>query len=278
MPASLPKPFDLTGRTALVTGGAGLLGKHHAHALVEIGAAVVIADIDAERASLVAEALRTEIDGCDVSALHLDVTDPASVEAGHEQLRKDGSRIDILINNAAIDSKVDADGLADASRLEAFTIDRWDQELNVGLRGAFLCAKAFGVDMAAAGHGVILNIASDLSVIAPDQRLYEKSELPPKAQPVKPITYSVIKSALVGLTRYLAAYWAVDGVRVNALSPGGIRADQTDEFVQRLSGLIPMGRMASENEYEAAIQFLCTDASSYMTGQNIVIDGGRTII
>ena len=123
-----------------------------------------------------------------------------------------------------------------------------------------------------------MNIASDLSVIAPDQRLYHEADLAADRQPVKPVTYSVIKSGMIGLTRYLAAYWASDGVRVNALSPGGVQTDQPDQFVRRLSDLIPMGRMASESEYEAAIQFLCSDASSYMTGQNIVIDGGRTII
>jgi NAD(P)-dependent dehydrogenase (short-subunit alcohol dehydrogenase family) len=125
--------------------------------------------------------------------------------------------------------------------------------------------------------GVILNIASDLSVFAPDQRLYRKVGLPESMQPVKPVTYSVIKAGLVGLTRYLATYWAANGVRANALSPGGVFNEQGEDFVQRLSSLIPLGRMARRDEYRAAIQFLCSDASSYMNGQNIVMDGGRSV-
>jgi NAD(P)-dependent dehydrogenase (short-subunit alcohol dehydrogenase family) len=136
----------------------------------------------------------------------------------------------------------------------------------------------FGSHMAEHGGGVILNIASDLSVIAPDQRLYRKERLPEDQQPVKPVTYSVIKTGLIGLTRYLAAYWAPKGVRVNALSPGGVYSGQSMEFVSRLVNLIPLGRMAEPDEYRGAIQFLCSDASKYMTGQNIVIDGGRSVL
>jgi NAD(P)-dependent dehydrogenase (short-subunit alcohol dehydrogenase family) len=132
--------------------------------------------------------------------------------------------------------------------------------------------------MAARGKGVILNIASDLSVIAPDQRLYRREGVPEERQPVKPVTYSVIKTGLVGLTRYLAAYWADRGVRVNALSPGGVFDGQPEDFVQRLSALVPLGRMARRDEYRAAVQFLCSPASSYMTGQNLVMDGGRSVL
>ena len=278
MTGAAAKAFDLRGRTAVVTGGAGLLGAHHVRALAESGAVVVVCDIDKDGASNVAATLQDDLSTDNVSALQLDVTDSRSIKAAHDDLRSRDIRVDILVNNAAIDSKVDAHGLAEGSRVETFSIARWDQELSVGLRGAFLCSQAFGSEMATNGGGVILNIASDLSVIAPDQRLYREAGLTPDEQPVKPVTYSVIKSALVGLARYLAAYWALDGVRVNARSPGGVQTDQSDEFVQRLSNLIPMGRMAREGEYEAAIQFPCSDASSYMTGQNIVIDGGRTTI
>lgn len=141
----------------------------------------------------------------------------------------------------------------------------------VGLTGAFLCSQVFGTAMAQRDTGVILNIASDLSVMAPDQRLYRREGLPEEQQPVKPVTYSVIKTALVGLTRYLATYWADRGVRVNALSPGGVYNGQGDEFVTRLTNLIPMGRMADRDEYRGVVQFLCSDASRYLTGQNIVI-------
>lgn len=164
------------------------------------------------------------------------------------------------------------------SRLENFSLENWNFQLNVGLTGAFLCSQAFGTAMATRGGGIILNIASDLAVIAPDQRLYRKPDVPEDSQPVKPVTYSVIKTALIGLTRYLASYWAQQGVRVNAISPGGVYNDQPAEFVARLANLIPLGRMARRDEYRAAIQFLCSPASSYMTGQNLVIDGGRSIL
>jgi NAD(P)-dependent dehydrogenase (short-subunit alcohol dehydrogenase family) len=172
---------------------------------------------------------------------------------------------------------VQADSVVETSRLENFLVDDWDFQISVGLTGAMLCAQIFGSKMAKRGNGVILNIASDLSVFAPDQRLYKKAGLQSDQQPVKPVTYSVIKHGLIGLTKYLATYWADKGVRCNALSPGGVYTSQDDEFVNRLSNLIPMGRMAKKEEYKGAIQFMCSDASAYMNGQNIVIDGGRSV-
>jgi len=185
-------------------------------------------------------------------------------------------RVDILINNAANNPKMENKADVEFSRLEFFPLEQWDADLNVGLKGAFLCSQVIGSEMARRKHGVIVNVASDLAVIAPDQRLYRKTGLPEDQQPVKPVTYSVVKTGLVGLTRYLATYWADCGIRVNAISPGGVYNNQPDDFVARLSQLIPLGRMANANEYQAAILFLCSDASSYMTGTNLVIDGGRS--
>ena len=162
------------------------------------------------------------------------------------------------------------------SRLEFFPVEQWDADLNVGLKGAFLCSQVIGSEMASRKQGVIVNVASDLAVIAPDQRLYRKPGLSEDKQPVKPVTYSVVKTGLIGLTRYLATYWADSGIRVNAISPGGVYNNQPEDFVARLTGLIPLGRMANANEYQAAILFLCSDASSYMTGTNLVVDGGRS--
>ena len=274
----IPSAFDLAGRTALITGAAGLLGAQHARALAEIGARVVIADLDLAAARDVAATIEREFERAHILPLLLDVSNQTSVAAAQEFFEAQGG-VDVLVNNAAIDPKVTPQGgIGERSRVENFSLEQWDRELAVGLTGAFLCSQAFGTAMARRGRGVILNIASDLSVIAPDQRLYRKPNTPDDEQPVKPVTYSVIKTGLIGMTRYLGAYWAGAGVRVNALSPGGVANGQPDEFVTRLTALIPIGRMARLDEYRSAVQFLCSDASAYMTGQNIVIDGGRSIL
>ena len=180
-----------------------------------------------------------------------------------------------MINNATIDPKVDATSEKNLSRLENFPIDQWNLELSVGLTGSMLCSKVFGAEMAKNSKGVIFNISSDLGIIDPDQSIYKKRGLPENEQPVKPITYSIIKHGLIGLTKYLATYWP-GKVRCNALCPGGIYANQNPEFVQKLRDLIPLGRVAQEDEYKAAVVFLVSDASKYMNGANFVIDGGRS--
>ena len=270
--------FSLTGKTALITGAAGLLGLEHASALLESGAKVVLTDIAESALKSAHGELSRNFDPVKIVTKVMNVSRPIDIQTVAKHLWSEGFRIDILVNNAAIDPKVKGDqGVLETSRLENFPLEQWDLQMAVGLTGAFLCSQVFGSAMASSGMGgVILNIASDLSVFSPDQRLYRKDGLPPDAQPVKPVTYSVIKAGLVGLTRYLATYWAENGVRANALSPGGIFNGQGDEFVQRLSSLIPLGRMAQKDEYRAAVQFLCSDASAYMNGQNIVMDGGRS--
>jgi NAD(P)-dependent dehydrogenase (short-subunit alcohol dehydrogenase family) len=209
-------------------------------------------------------------------AMQTDITQPESVKELLESVLTKFGRVDILINNAANNPKMEKQSDTEFSRLEFFPLGQWETDLAVGLTGAFLCSQAIGSEMARRKHGVIVNVASDLALIAPDQRLYRKSGLPDGQQPVKPITYSVVKTGLIGLTRYLATYWANDGVRVNAISPGGVYNNQPEEFVQRLSSLIPLGRMAKADEYQAAIIYLCSDASSYMTGTNLIVDGGRS--
>ena len=271
--------FNLDGRNALITGAAGLLGKQHAIALLEIGANVVLTDVNVAALDKIKTALINSYPEQKIVALFMDVTSSESIEKVQKSLQADGIHISILINNAAIDPKMNQGEVGESSRLENYDIDSWNFELSVGLTGAFLCAKIFGSAMAESQYsGVILNIASDLSVISPDQRLYQQEGLPNDEQPVKPVTYSVIKSGLVGLTKYLSTYWASDGVRCNALSPGGIENGQGDEFVTRLCNLIPLGRMAEVDEYHSAVQFLCSDASSYMNGQNIIMDGGRSTL
>lgn len=267
--------FDLKGRVAVITGGAGLLGMEHAAALAELGAQPVLWDLDEGRASAAARSI-ADTWGVKALGMGVDITDEAKVAAAVARTEAEAGPIAILINNAANNPKVDDSGDVPGSRLEVFPRAAWDADIAVGLTGAFLCARVIGAGMAARGVGVILNIASDLGVIAPDQRLYHKDGLPDQHQPVKPVTYSVVKHGLVGLTRYLATYWADKGVRANALCPGGVYVDQPDAFVEKLARLIPMGRMARRDEYRGAVQFLCSDASSYMNGSVISLDGGRT--
>lgn len=276
----LKKVFDLSHKTALITGGGGLLGISHANALLSSGAKVIIADINKEILEQAYNKLIDEYNFKNLQTIILDVTNEVNIINVLESLLSSGTRVDILINNAAINPTTNSisEGKR-TTRLENFSLVRWNQELSVGLTGAYLCSKVFGTAMASDGlGGIILNIASDLSVIAPNQKLYRQTNLPEDMQAVKPVTYSVIKTGLIGLTRYLATYWANKGVRCNALSPGGVYTGQDEEFVNRLQDLIPMGRMASVDEYQGAIQFLCSDASAYMNGQNIVVDGGRSIV
>lgn len=274
---TVAKSFDLSGRIAVITGGAGLLGVRHAEAIAEMGGLPVVVDIDGTRAEAVAGEVESKY-RCRAIGLGSDITDPKAVSNLLGRIVDRTGRIDILINNAANNPKMDASNsdVVLKTRLENFPLELWNQDIAVGLTGAFLCSREFGNDMARRGKGVIVNVASDLALIAPDQRIYRRPELSEEEQPVKPVSYSVVKHGLVGLTRYLATYWADRGVRVNAISPGGVYSGQDDVLVQRLSNLIPLGRMAHLDEYKAAIVFLVSDASSYMTGANLVIDGGRT--
>lgn len=266
--------FDLSGRVIVITGGAGLLGVEHAAAIAGAGGTPVLADLQLESAEKQAAAL-SAAHGVPVSAVELDVTSRSSCQRALASVLGRHGRLDGLVNNAAHNPKVEGKGLS-ASRFENFSLEDWSRDLAVGLTGAFLVSQVFGTHLAAHGGGVIVNIASDLGLIAPDQRIYRKPGLAEHEQPVKPVTYSVVKGGLVMLTKYLATYWAVDRVRVNALVPGGVYAEQPADFVERLTNLIPMARMANRDEYRAALVFLCSDASSYMTGANLVIDGGRT--
>jgi NAD(P)-dependent dehydrogenase (short-subunit alcohol dehydrogenase family) len=266
-----PASFDLSGRVAVITGGAGLLGVRHAEAIAEAGGVPVLWDLRGDEAERAASAL-----GGAALGVEVDITSEASVRAALELTIDRLGRVDILINNAANNPKVEAGGDGEWSRLESFPLEVWDADVAVGLTGAFICSKIVGAELARRGGGVILNIASDLALIGPDQRIYRRDDRAEEEQPVKPVSYAVVKSALLGLTRYLATYWAHANVRVNALSPGGVEADQDEAFVRALTNLIPLGRMANADEYKGAVLFLVSDASSYMTGANLVVDGGRT--
>lgn len=267
--------FSLKDQVAIITGGAGLLGIKHAEAIAEAGGIPILWDINLDEAILKASQIQASF-GVPAKGMKVDITNHYSIKQGFNQVLSSFSRTDILINNAANDPKVDPENSPVWSRLENLTLDMWQKDIAVGLTGAFLCTREIGSYMADHGGGVILNIASDLGVIAPDQRIYRKEGFREDEQRVKPVTYSVIKHGLIGLTRYLATYWAHKNVRVNSISPGGVYTNQQKDFVEKLTNLIPMGRMATSDEYKAAVLFLVSDASSYMTGANLIVDGGRT--
>ncbi|MBF0340503.1 MAG: SDR family oxidoreductase [Magnetococcales bacterium] len=275
--AGVRTAFNLDQQVVVITGGAGLLGIRHAQVVAELGGTPVIVDLDQERVTSAAEEI-VKVYGGQAVGLACDITHPESVENLKNQILEKLQRVNVLINNAANNPKVAGSGLQGGhwSRLENFPLSAWQSDLDVGLTGAFLCSRVFGQEMAREGRGVILNIASDLGLIAPDQRIYRQEGLSEEMQPVKPVTYSVVKAGLIGLTRYLATYWAKDGVRVNALAPGGVEVDQDPAFIKRLTHLIPMGRMASKDEYKGVVAFMISDASSYMTGAVLSVDGGRT--
>lgn len=268
--------FDMTGRVAIITGGAGLLGYHHGAILASAGAHVVLLDLAVTNPAERARQLTAE-HGVTTLGLVVDITSEDSLLAARDRILTEFGHIDVLINNAANNPKVE-DGNMSWSRLESFPLAVWNADIQVGLTGAFLCSRIFGAEMARRNSGVIVNVASDLAVIAPDQRLYRVDGVDEDKQPVKPVTYSVVKTALLGLTRYLSTYWASANIRVNAISPGGVFNGQPEVFLSRLQPLIPMGRMANRDEYQGAILFLCSDASSYMTGTNLVVDGGRSCL
>ena len=271
--------FNLEGKVAVITGAAGLLGKEHAHALGEVNATVYVTDLDLKSCEKACKDIQKNCKSpkAQYIPLQMDVTNEASIKKALSELLNHSQKVDILVNNAAIDPKVKNNKFENSTRLENFSLDSWITQINVGLTGAFLCSKHFGNWMANNDGGVILNIASDLSVIAPNQKLYKLDGLEEGLQPVKPVTYSVIKSGLIGLTKYLSTYWADKNVRANALSPGGVFNEQPDQFVQKLEALIPMGRMAKKDEYRGCIQFLCSEASSYINGINLLAEGGRSV-
>ncbi len=254
--------FNLKNRVVLITGGAGLLGQMHAEAIVQHGGTAVIADINDSKATDVARKINLQYNCTRARSAYLDVTDKQSII----NLAKIHPDINVLINNAAANPVVSSEGKVSGA-FETLTLEEWNSGLDVTLTGTFLCAQVFGEIFAKNKFGVIINISSDLGVHAPDQRIYKNGK--------KPITYSASKFAIVGVTKYLATYYADKNIRVNCISPGGVYVNQPKDFVDRLTNLIPMGRMARKDEYKGAIVFLCSDASSYMTGENIVMNGGR---
>lgn len=263
--------FDLDGKVAIVTGATGLIGRHHCIALASAGASVVAVDVD--------EAiLREFVDelGPAHMAVVADVSDKGSLRKARDTIFNRFETIDILVNNAAINDMVErASTEVDASRFENYPIELFRSVLDVNVAGAFLCCQMFGPTMVRQGQGSIINIGSTYGVVAPNQSLYVA---PDGTQMFfKSVAYPVSKGAVVMLTKYLAAYWGRSGVRVNTLSPGGVENGQPDHFVDLYSDRTPLGRMAQADDYMGALLYLASDASSYMTGHNLIVDGGFTI-
>lgn len=264
--------FGLTGCAALVTGGAGLLGAEFCRTLAAAGAAVGVADLDGQKAAAVAAGLKG-LPGA-ARSVELDVTRPESVQRAVDDVVEAFGRLDILVNSAALDPKFDPSQAGrHTNAFEEYPLDSWNQALAVNLTGLFLCSQAAARCMLAQGGGVIINICSTYGLVGPDQRIYERPGQPAQ---YKPVYYSVTKAGVLGMTRYLATYFAGKNIRVNALTPGGVFNQHDETFVRNYSARTVLGRMARKDEMNGALLFLASDASSYMTGANLVVDGGWT--
>lgn len=262
--------FSLKGKTAIVTGALGLIGKEHCKALSEAGANVVVADLNEETCKEFASTLSTESIG-----VSLNVADKDSVESVRDKIIEKFGHIDVLVNNAAINDMFENPKAAsEQSKFENYPLELWQKSLDVNLTGVFLCSQVFGKVMADQKSGSIINIASTYGITAPDQSLYIKEDGTQAFY--KPPAYSATKGGVIMFTRFLASYWGKEGVRVNTLSPGGVENNQDEFFVNKYSAKTPLNRMASPTDYKGAVVFLASDASSYMTGANLIVDGGWT--
>ncbi len=277
--ANIMTYFDLTGRVAVVTGGPGLLGQEFCRTLAEAGAIVVIADLNADGVHhLTTQLIKS---GHHAMGVATDITQPESVKALVDETMAVYGQLDILVNSAALDPKFDPQALAEMARkgavsgaFEDYPLDIWKAALDVNLTGMFLVCQAAVKPMLQQGKkGSIINICSTYGLAAPDQRIYQRKGVQAS---YKPVYYSVTKAGVLGLTRYLAAYYAGTQIRVNALTPGGVYNNHDEEFLKAYSSRTIMGRMARKDEMNGALLFLASDASSYMTGSNLVVDGGWT--
>ena len=265
--------FSLTGQTALVTGASGLLGQQHCVALAEAGANVVALDINLEKC----EGLIQTLPEGDHLAIAADVTKSDSLRQAKEKILGQYGQIDILVNNAAINDMFEDPAMAaEQSKFEHYPVEMFRKSMEVNVTGIFLASQVFGTLMAEQGNGSIINIASTYGIVGPDQSLYKN----PEGQQTfyKSAAYPTSKGAVLNFTRYLASYWGEKGVRVNALSPGGVQNGQDDWFIQNYSQKTALGRMAKPFDYKGAIVFLASEASAYMTGANLVVDGGWTAV
>ena len=254
---------------ALVTGAAGLLGYYHSQALLELGYDLILTDINTKNLYVNFQKLKKFKKKNKILLEKLDVSDENNIKFLIDKYRN--KYIYALINNASINPVINKSGnFNNSGKLEEISVEEWNNHLNIGLTGSMLCSKYFGYEMSKKKGGIIINVASDLSVIAPNHAIYKKNNF-------KPVTYSVVKHGLIGLTKYLATYWPNQNVRCNAISPGPVLNGQPKAFINKLKKQIPMNRLANKNEYVGAIKFLCSKESKYMNGHNLILDGGRSI-
>lgn len=266
----IPELFLLKEKVAVVTGALGLIGKHHCHALSEAGANVIVCDLDESKCANFASSLSVLSLGIGV-----DITDKKSVTELKRKVLSNYGKIDILVNNAAINDKFeDPLSALEESKFENYPVEMFKKSLDVNVTGMFVCSQVIGTEMAKKGSGSIINVASTYGIVAPDQSIYQNEK--GEQTFYKSAAYPVTKGAVISFTRFLAAYWGNKGVRVNTLSPGGVRDNQEEFFVKNYSAKTPLGRMAHPTDYKGALVFLASDASSYMTGANLVVDGGWT--
>lgn len=264
--------FDLTDRSVVVTGAAGLLGQHHVWAIAEAGGIPVALDLDVDRLAELSAELTAG--GLLHMAFYADVTDEANVAAAAARIERELGPVWGLVNNVAANPPMRRGD--DVASLESTSLTSWQDDLALGLTAAWLCGREFGAQMAANGGGSIVNVASDLAVIAPDHRVYRHDAGSSGQVPKKPASYSATKGGLRMLSKYFATYWLPTPVRSNCLLPGSVRGSQSESLVKELEARIPLGRLARPDEYKAALLFLLSDASSYMTGADLVMDGGRS--
>lgn len=270
--------FSVKDKVCIVTGGGGLLGWKHAEAILEGDGIPILLDIVQSGMDKTVQSLRQDY-GKDVEirTFVTDITNQENLEQVRDVLLKDYGHIDVLINNAANNPKIEGGSSnLGAIRFTNFPLEMWEQDIAVGLTGAFLCAQVFGEVMEKQQSGVVVNISSDYGLIAPDQRVYRREGIPEEQQIVKPVSYSVVKHGIIGLTKYLAVYWADKGIRVNTLCPASLHNGQDDEFVKKLGKLVPLGRMSEPEEYVCTILYMISNSAPYMTGATVVCDGGRT--
>lgn len=272
----LENTFRLDGKVIVITGAAGFLGRMHADAIASYGGIPILLDLIQEKVDDLSNALNAKYN-IDSQGFAVDITKEKDISNNVIKIVKKYGHIDGLINNAANNPKMESNTEINFSRLENFSIDAWNNDISIGLTGAFLCAKHYGLEISKNPNGgTIINISSDLGLISPDQRLYAKKDVLDELQPVKPITYSVIKTGLIGLTRYLSTYWISKNVRCNAICPGGVENGQSQDFLNNVATRIPMNRLAKPDEYQGTLVWMLSDASTYLNGAIIPVDGGRT--